>query len=206
VKKISWFLLKFLLVAALVAPAWYLAIGKVYNQVLVALLDWLQPRDFRCFLEGVRLDLIQLFPDRPPLGRVGLNAFTLHFNAVPFFTLFLITPGVAWKKRLVFLLIAFCLLSVSHIIHAQLDFYVTLNQEVTIEQGNIKSLLGYFGKRFMLYLQAFMEQAGSMLMPFFLWLLFFNKQVFVMAKSQLQQGQVKPVTAAPGASPPSLST
>lgn len=181
-KRIFSFVGKFLLAAALIAPLWFYIFGRWYNVVLSAVINMTLPATYECVVKDSQMTLDYLYLLNPRETKVTLNVLTLHFNTIPFLALFLITPGVRLKRRLLYLLCGFILLSTSHVIHAKLDFTIVLNPTVTVTANDFSSLMMFLWRKLIRYLQAFMEQAGSMLMPFFLWLLFFNRFVFTLAK------------------------
>jgi hypothetical protein len=184
VKSLTWFLLKFLIVAAIVAPIWYFYVGHGYNQVLTKIMNIGVQQNYRYILEKDKLYLVRFSEAKSPETAVTLNIFTLNFNVIPFLSLFLIMPSTPWRRRILYIAIGFTLLSMTHYVHAKLDIYVQMHKEVQIEPGSLSSYGNYLWQRFILYLRSFMEQAGSMLMPFFLWLLFFNKQVLTFASKR----------------------
>ncbi|MBN2057117.1 hypothetical protein JW905_19480 [bacterium] len=202
-KSAGWFLIKFLVAATVVAPLWYFGASGCYNIVLKWIVELSLPADFILELKDGKLALLHILPNmyllKPPEFKAALELLTLHFNVVPFLSLFLVTPGVRWRRRLVFILTGFLALSATHVLHIELDYYLKLHQEIHIDTADKTAFLMFLKGRLMLYLQAFMEQAGSMLMPFFLWLLFFNKSIFRFAQTQLL-----PAGGNLDASPPAL--
>ncbi len=199
-KNLLLFLLKCLLIAAVFGPLWAMYIGpKAYNPVFTGIYNFILPEDYVGLLapaknrEGERTpakDMLLIYKkseldvDSLRKRTKGLELLTLHFNVIPFVALFLATPGISWKRRLISLPIAFVFLSLSHLLHAYLNYYAITHQKVDVMMNKpFQAWLKVSSMNLVLYLRAFMEQAGSRLISFLLWIVFYNKKIFETFRS-----------------------
>jgi len=118
-------------------------------------------------------------PGSPVKPLTGLYLSTLTFNAVPLIALFLATSGVAARTRMKRLLFAFPILSASHFFHMYLNIFSAQHAQVNVKIASVTAVMAFYFTRFIFHLQGFMEQAGSMLFPFLLWLIFYREQTLI---------------------------
>jgi hypothetical protein len=112
-----------------------------------------------------------------PLSAHPMSLSTLNFNTIPFLALFLAISGLALRRRLRRIAWAFPLLMSTHLAHIALNFFRITHQTIDVNVRSFASYMHYFGLRFIVRIGDFMEQAGSMLLPFLLWLIFFHEEV-----------------------------
>jgi hypothetical protein len=135
-----------------------------------------------------KLGPIQPLKDDPIPVKIFFN--TLHFNIIPFLAFLFASPFVNWKRFFFYLVVGLFVLIGSHYLHMRLDinaayfryqvrqgYFATENLQLTPEQ--FRSLFFWLWKlRALDTIQAFMEQAGSMIMPAFLWMIYANQWIF----------------------------
>jgi len=130
---------------------------------------------------------------------VELNIFpnTLHFNIIPFLALLLATPFRTGKRLVLFLFFGFIFLSISHFIHLHLDIiayyfsqqtFATDTARMAPERLQEAQTYIYY-MRFIAKLQGFMEQAGSMVIPAFIWMIYAQKWLFSSLLESTRQQQ-----------------
>ena len=109
---------------------------------------------------------------------------TVHFNFIPFLALLLASPMVSKKRLIYFILFGFIFLVCTHIFHVYMDinhyyFKVQLERgyfpthQVKMDAETYKQY--WIWKKKILFnqeIQGFMEQAGSMIVPAFVWLIY----------------------------------
>jgi hypothetical protein len=114
---------------------------------------------------------------------------TLHFNIIPFLALIFASPVRSGKHLIIFLVVSMILLSFSHFLHMNLNISSYYYGQQTWEiNSSIPAHEQFLLRiRFISKLQAFMEQAGSMIIPFFLWMIYAQQWLFrKLRSSQLQ--------------------
>jgi len=129
---------------------------------------------------------------------VELHLNTVHFNVIPFLAFLLASPFVNWKRFLIFLFGGFIFLSATHIAHIYLDLLSYYFKLQTFEfnpsqmaPAQLKSAyIWHYQRTVINSFQTFMEQAGSMIMPAFIWLIYAARWIF---KSLLKKQEGKTV-------------
>jgi hypothetical protein len=129
---------------------------------------------------------VPLVRTEPVAFKLTLN--TLHFNVIPFLALILSSPITDFRKFGRFLLIGAAVLFVSHCIHIYLDLiayyqkfqldnnYLSMQISSSKEYAAFQSWKLKFNA--ILLVQSFMEQAGSMILPALLWMIFARNWIF----------------------------
>lgn len=111
---------------------------------------------------------------------------TLHFNIIPFIGLILATPVTTVKRLVLFLIGGFLCLSITHFFHLHLDIaaYYYKQQDFVLDKQRmaperLREANAYMYRMNLIEkLQGFMEQAGSMLAPAFIWMIYSQKWLF----------------------------
>ncbi len=133
--------------------------------------------------------------------KIYLN--TVHFNLIPFFALIMATPFMSWKRLISFFLIGAIVLSFFHLLHINLDVKAYYHRE-QIRKGVLKTstarmtqeqyqniMKWLWMKKVVQLAQGFMEQAGSMLLPAFLWFIYAShwilQSLFMRKKLQVSK-------------------
>ncbi|MGB4099867.1 MAG: hypothetical protein WBM02_10720 [bacterium] len=122
--------------------------------------------------------------DPEPLA-LSIYPNTLHFNLIPFIALIFATPIRTWKRFLLSLIIGFALMSLSHFLHMYLNikgFYYT-KPTWLIDPSITAHVLFKIRIRMLQMLQGFMEQVGSMIVPFILWMVYAQSWLFRKLRS-----------------------
>ena len=130
------------------------------------------------------IDEVVPLADPKPVS-ISIFPNTLHFNLIPFLALILATPIRTKKRFLLFLVIGLVLMFLSHSVHLYLNiksFYYSqqtwlLNRSIPAH-ANFEMRIRLFQK-----LQGFMEQAGSMIVPFLLWMIYAQPWLFRKLRS-----------------------
>lgn len=186
-KGATWFLLKFLVLAGLMCILWWNCV-PAYNRLLIGSLNVIinnftnYPFEARYggnnqnVKESIRVVNVKV-KDRSKNTVLQLNGRTLHFNIVPLFSLFLAIHGVSIGKKLQNLGISVVVIYLTHVIHAWINVVRIIPRELQVYRYPLgawfKSLSIYLFYRLISYAGIFMEQVGSMIMPFLLWTLFY---------------------------------
>ena len=126
---------------------------------------------------------IPLKKPKPVSVKLYLN--TLHYNIIPFISFLLASPFITWKRLVFFLLIGSAILGVSHIWHIQLDLLSYYFQMQTFEykpaslhpQQLQNAQIWLYKLKVLQGVQGFMEQAGSMIIPAFIWMIYAAKWI-----------------------------
>lgn len=130
---------------------------------------------------------------------VSIKVFpnTLHFNIIPFLALLFATPYQSRNRLLLFLFLGSGFLYMSHLIHLHLDLVAYRHLEYSFVMDKMRMSPERFQQakeflylmRLVTRLQGFMEQAGSMIAPAFVWMVYSQKWLFesLLKKSRLQQ-------------------
>ncbi len=173
--------------------------GKVLSESVIAIQRrYIPVRDVRYTDQhGITVEVLMrpalhavvpLAEVKPVSARIHLN--TLYFNTIPFLALLLATPFRSFKRLMIFLLVGFILLSASHILHMSLNIqsYYYSSQTWQINRNNPQHQQFLYRIRLISRSQGFMEQAGSMIMPFFIWM--FYSQNWLFKKLRLNQQRV----------------
>jgi hypothetical protein len=123
-------------------------------------------------------EVVPLSEAKPVVSRIHLN--TLYFNTIPFLALILATPIQSKKRLLFFIIVGFFVLSLSHYLHMSLNIHSYYYSSQTWEMNRLNPVHQQFIFRVRLLgrLQSFMEQAGSMIMPFLLWMFYAQNWLF----------------------------
>lgn len=128
---------------------------------------------------------------------------TLHFNIIPFLALLFATPLQSRKRLILFLIFGFIFLSLTHFIHLFLDVeaYYFGHQTFVIDKLKMsperlqEAQTFIYMNRLMSKLQGFMEQAGSMIVPALIWMIYSQRWLFQSllssANSKRQSAQKK---------------
>ena len=124
--------------------------------------------------------------EKPESFELHLYPNTLHFNIIPFLAIVFATPIKSPKRLVLFLIFGMMALIVSHFIHMHLNiksFYYAKQSFVfkpgTMTQDQLAAAEYFYRKiRLLKLLQGFMEQAGSMIMPFLLWVIYAQQWLF----------------------------
>ncbi|MCD4653349.1 hypothetical protein K8T06_05385 [bacterium] len=111
---------------------------------------------------------------------------TLHFNIIPFLALIFASPLRTKKRLALFLVFGFMFLSLTHFLHLHLDikaYYYSRQTFVTdsarmLPERLLEAQKFIYYTRLLSKLQGFMEQAGSMVFPVFIWMLYSQKWLF----------------------------
>ncbi|HPQ39111.1 MAG TPA: hypothetical protein PLV45_01950 [bacterium] len=111
---------------------------------------------------------------------------TLHFNIIPFLALLLATPLQSKKRLILFLVLGFLFLSLTHVLHLFLDIeaYYFGHQTFVIDKARMapdrlqEAQTFIYMIRLTAKLQGFMEQAGSMIVPAFIWMIYSQRWLF----------------------------
>ncbi len=120
---------------------------------------------------------------QPKPVSVELHLNTIHFNIIPFLALILASPFLSWKRLLIFILLGFVFLSCTHIFHIHLDLMSFYFKSQTFEY-NPSTMAPYqlkaaqvwlYQNKFRNSIQGFMEQAGSMMFPALIWLIYASR-------------------------------
>ncbi|MBN1878495.1 hypothetical protein JW823_00110 [bacterium] len=138
--------------------------------------------------------------EEPKTFEVHIYPNTLHFNIIPFLAIFFASPIVNGRRTAIFLLLCLFALMISHYVHMYLNiwsFYYARQSFIldksSMTQAQLQAAYIFYKKINLLRLsQGFMEQAGSMIMPFMLWIIY--------AQGWLFRKLMKPVQSQPGGS------
>ena len=121
---------------------------------------------------------------------------TLHFNIIPLLGLLLAAP-YRNRNRLIFFLIAGSLvLYASHLVHLHLNLvsYRHLKYQFIVDKMRMsperyhQAIEYLYWMKLTTRLQSFMEQAGSMIVPLFIWMVYSQKWLF---KSLLKRAKIR---------------
>ena len=122
-------------------------------------------------------------PSRTEHLSIKMMLNVLHMNIIPFLAFFFATPFFRLRRFLVYFLISAIILVASHIAHVVLDinaYYFQYQMDnnyftrVTVTLQELQDVIKPWKTRIRILIlsQAFMEQAGSMLIPAFLWMIY----------------------------------
>ena len=194
------FFLKFLLFSLIAFFIWNFS-NDSYNLLLkdvsLNLLDESTPLvDHRFTQKRGQLEILLApnfnAPIKPSkVQNVAIKIFlnTVHFNLIPFFALILASPFVSWKRLISFFLIGLIILSCFHFIHINLNVRSYYHQEIirkgVIQVSNARmsperhhEVMKWLWINRVIYLtQGFMEQAGSMIIPAFIWFVYSSRWI-----------------------------
>ncbi len=113
---------------------------------------------------------------------VSIDIFlnTVHFNIIPFLAFLFASPFISWKRLVVFFFAGSVFLCISHLIHIQLGLqsYYFANQTFIINPTIPNVQVWYYKIKLLRFMHGFMEQAGSMIVPAFIWMLYASKWIF----------------------------
>jgi len=118
--------------------------------------------------------------------RIRIYPNTLHFNIIPFLALLLATPLQSRKRLVLFLIFGFLILCISHFVHLFLNieaYYFgkqtfVLDKELMSPERLREAQTFIYKNRLISKLQGFMEQAGSMIMPALIWMIYSQRWLF----------------------------
>lgn len=124
--------------------------------------------------------------EKPEITKFDLLPNTLHFNFVPFLALLFATPVSSVRRLGWFMLIGSLLLISSHYLHMYLNIRAFFYSQQTfafnpasMTPEQLAAANYFYTKiRFLKLSQGFMEQAGSMIMPFLLWVIYAQRWLF----------------------------
>lgn len=124
--------------------------------------------------------------EKPQITELDLFPNILHLNFVPFLALLFATPVTSIRRLVLFLLLGSLLLISSHYLHMYLNIRAFFYSQQTfafnpasMTPEQLAAANNFVTKiRFLKLSQGFMEQAGSMIMPFLLWVLYAQRWLF----------------------------
>ena len=123
----------------------------------------------------------------PKSGNVSLSIYpnTLHYNLIPFLALIFATPVRSRKHFLAFIVGGLALMSLSHFLHMHLNIQSYYYAQQTWEINPTIPTHQWFvwKKRLLQMMQGFMEQAGSMIAPLVLWMVYAQSWLFRKLRS-----------------------
>lgn len=195
------FLLKFFLFS-IVAWILWLGIRLPYNILLKSSAQWMcdtyfETIDYRYTTERGTFE-VMIKPDRTApfqlikANPVSIKIFfnTLHFNLIPFIALILASPLVSWRRFCLFFVFGFIFLFLTHQVHLLLDlkgYYYNIQKEqgyfqtgeIQVTQNQLAEMKNWqYRTNLWSTMQGFMEQAGSMIFPAFIWMIYASSWIF----------------------------
>lgn len=224
-KSIGLFFTKFLLFTVLLFFAWeYIRIP--YNSILRDAAHWWINNDatvapfalddrfseengtYEINFRPYSLGPIALSREEP--FSVKLILSMVHMNLIPFFAFFLASPFRSFRRFCVYFSISFMCLILSHFLHIFLDinaYYFKIQidgnyfSQVQVTILELQEVIKPWQTRIRMLIlsQAFMEQAGSMLLPAFFWMIYASPWILagVSKKSLVNSGPALPATSSP---------
>lgn len=138
---------------------------------------------FQMQMEPARHEVVPLAEPKPFAFSIYPN--TLNFNLIPFLALIFATPIRSWKRFVIFLVAGFILMSLSHFLHMYLNIknYYYAEQNWLVNRSIPAHRHFEIQIRLIQKLQGFMEQVGSMIVPFILWMVYAQSWLFRKLRS-----------------------